>query len=70
VIGYTANMAQTPETLASLKFVMLAVPALFASLATVTILFYSLDAKQHARLVIALRWRRARKSASNPGPTS
>ena len=70
VIGYTANMAQTPETLASLKFVMLAVPAVFASLATVTILFYSLDGKQHGRLVRALRWRRARRSASSLGLTS
>jgi len=69
VIGYTANMAQTPETLASLKIVMLAVPALFASLAVVTVLFYSLDADLHGRLVRALRWRRARRNASDSQPT-
>ena len=68
VIGYTANMAQTPETLASLKIIMLAVPALFASLATVTILFYSLDAKRHGRLVRALRWRRARRNTADFSP--
>jgi len=60
LIGYTANIEQTPETLASLKIVMLAVPALFAVLATLTILFYPLDAKRHGRLVRALQWRRRR----------
>ena len=68
VIGYTANMAQTPETLASLKIVMLAVPTLFASLAAVTILFYSLDTKLHGRLVRALRWRRLRKNVDRSRP--
>ena len=60
LIGYTANVTQTPETLASLKIVMLAVPALFAILATVTILYYPLDAKRHGRLVRVLQWRRLR----------
>ncbi len=69
VIGYTPNMAQTPETLANLKIVMLAVPALFAGLATVTILFYSLDATRHGRLVRALRWRRARRNTADSRPT-
>ena len=64
VIGYTANMAQTPETLAGLKIIMLAVPALFASLATVMILFYSLDTNLHGRLVRALRWRRVRRNTA------
>ena len=68
LIGYTANVTQTPQTLASLKIVMLVVPALFAIFATVTILYYPLDAKRHGRLVRVLKWRRARTvKVSNRG---
>lgn len=63
VIGYTANAVQTPETLESLRVVMLAVPALFTALAAISVLFYPLDARTHGRLVRILTRRRARASA-------
>jgi glycoside/pentoside/hexuronide:cation symporter, GPH family len=59
-IGYQANVEQTPETLQSMKAIMLGVPALFYVGAAVFILFYPLDAKTHGRLVQVLRHRRSR----------
>jgi GPH family glycoside/pentoside/hexuronide:cation symporter len=60
LIGYRANAAQTPETLATMKATMLGVPALFYIGAAAFILFYPLDAKTHGRLVKILQRRRAR----------
>ena len=65
LIGYRANTAQTPETLASLKAMMLGLPALFYIGAAAFIFFYSLDAKTHGRMVKILHRRRAR--ALHPG---
>ena len=62
-IGYMPNVEQSPETLASLKFIMLAVPAVFAVLSSVAIYYYPLDPARHARLVRALQWRRKRGRA-------
>ncbi|MGZ8310462.1 MAG: MFS transporter [Allosphingosinicella sp.] len=59
-IGYRANVPQTAETLASMKAMMLGVPAVFYLGAAAFILFYPLDAKTHARLVKVLQRRRAR----------
>lgn len=59
-IGYQANRVQTPETLASMKAMMLGVPALFYVGAAAFILFYPLDARTHGRLVKILQHRRAR----------
>lgn len=60
LIGYRANVAQTPETLSSMKALMLGVPALFYLGAAAFIFFYPLDARTHGRLVKVLQWRRAR----------
>ncbi|MFN3388616.1 MAG: MFS transporter [Allosphingosinicella sp.] len=62
-VGYQANAAQTPETLAAMKATMLGVPALFYLGASAFILFYPLDARTHGRLVKILQWRRARVTA-------
>lgn len=63
-IGYTANAVQTPETLESLRVVMLGVPALFTALAAISVLFYPLDARTHGRLVTILQRRRARAAVA------
>lgn len=65
LIGYRANAPQTPETLASLKAMMLGLPALFYIGAAAFIFFYSLDSKTHGRMVKILHRRRAR--ALHPG---
>jgi len=64
LIGYRANQAQTPETLAQMKAMMLGVPALFYLGAAAFILFYPLDARTHGRLVKVLQRRRARAAAA------
>jgi glycoside/pentoside/hexuronide:cation symporter, GPH family len=60
MIGYRANAAQTPETLAQMKAVMLGVPALFYAAGALIILFYPLDARTHGRLVRILQRRRGK----------
>ncbi len=60
LIGYTANEAQSAETMASMKALMLGVPALFYMGAAAFISFYPLDAVTHGRLVKVLERRRAR----------
>jgi glycoside/pentoside/hexuronide:cation symporter, GPH family len=63
-IGYRANVAQTPETLANLKIIMIAVPASFATAAAIAIWFYPLGPQLHGRLVRALARRRQAKTAT------
>lgn len=58
VVGYRANIPQTPETLASMRVIMIAIPAVLAVAAACVIAFYRLDHKKHSRLVRALAWRR------------
>jgi GPH family glycoside/pentoside/hexuronide:cation symporter len=60
-VGYRANQAQTPETLAGMKLIMIALPAGFALVAIACIAFYPLDQKTHGRLVRVLDRRRARR---------
>jgi GPH family glycoside/pentoside/hexuronide:cation symporter len=51
---------QSPQTLASMKTIMLGTPALFYLGAAAFILFYPLDSRTHGRLVKVLQWRRAK----------
>ena len=60
LISYTANAVQAQTTLDGLRAVMIGVPALFAALAAISILYYPLDGKTHGRLVRILEWRRRR----------
>lgn len=57
-IGYVANQAQTLETLAGLKIIMLFVPACFAAAAAATIFFYPITPRLHERMVRAINWRK------------
>ncbi len=59
LIGYTANVAQTPQTLASLKIIMILVPAGFAAAAATAISFYPITPQLHQRLVRGLGRRQA-----------
>lgn len=63
-IGYRANVAQTPETLAAMRVVMIGLPALCTVLAAAAIAFYPLDARTHGRIVRGLARRRARAAAA------
>ena len=60
LIGYRANVAQSPETLSSMKAMMLGIPAFFYLGAAAFILFYPLDSRTHRRLVKILQRRRAK----------
>ena len=57
LIGYTANTAQTPATLASMRMLMTIGPVVMLTLGIAAIAFYAIDAKLHARLVRVLRRR-------------
>jgi GPH family glycoside/pentoside/hexuronide:cation symporter len=57
-IGYRANVAQSAETLADLRILMLGVPALFAAGGAAFIFFYPLDGRTHGRLVRIVERRR------------
>ncbi|MGC5799701.1 MFS transporter [Sphingomonas sp. NFX23] len=59
-IGYTANVAQTPATLASMRFLMIVLPAILLVAAAAVIAFYPLDQQTHRRIVRVLGRRRAR----------
>ena len=66
-IGYRANTAQTPETLAAMKTIMVGAPALIGIVVAGVISFYPLDRKLHDRLVRALHRRNSFKIASQTG---
>jgi len=57
-IGYRANVAQAEGTLSWLRLVMIAVPAVFATIAAGFVVFYPIDKQLHGRLVKALARRR------------
>jgi len=63
-IGYRANQAQTPETLASLKGIMVGGPILFGITVIASIAFYPIDGRLHGRLVRVLEMRRRRAEAA------
>jgi len=63
-IGYVANQAQSPETIGSLRLMMLLAPLCFAGLAITVISFYPLSRERHARLVKALEWRKRKRDAA------
>ena len=64
LIGYRANEVQSPETMATMKALMLGVPTVFYLGAAIFIVFYPLDARMHGRLVRILEWRRGRLKAA------
>ena len=57
--GYRANMAQTPETLQAMKFIMIVGAAALVAMAAIAIAFYPIDARLHARLRRVVERRRA-----------
>jgi GPH family glycoside/pentoside/hexuronide:cation symporter len=63
-IGYRANVAQRPETLASMKLVMVAAPAVLGLAVASIIAFYPLDGRTHARMVRVAAWRNSRRRAA------
>lgn len=65
--GYRANTAQTPETLASMKLILLGMPLLFNTLTLTAVFLYPLDHRLHGRLRRALSRRDARSSRDIDG---
>lgn len=61
-IGYTANVAQTPETLAGIKAMMFWWPFIGGLISLTLIFFYPLDRATHGRMVADI--------AARAGPTS
>lgn len=61
-IGYQANVVQSDATIAGLRFVMLGLPALFATGAGLIVWFYPITARSHAALVADLDRREAAAS--------
>lgn len=59
VVGYRANAAQTPETLAAMRLIMIPGAAALGAIAILIIAFYPIDARLHMRLRRAIG-RRAR----------
>jgi len=69
-LGFVANTAQTPRSLHGLVLLMSALPAAFAVLALVFVLFYPLSEARMAQIASDLRERRAidaAASAEQPG---
>jgi len=62
LIGYKANIAQSPETLSGLKIVMLGAPVALYLVALVFVLFYPITPTLHARMIKALAWRERGRS--------
>lgn len=60
-IGYTANTAQSADTLAAMKFIMLGMPIAFALTALAFISFYPLDRRTHDRMLATIKRRKTRK---------
>lgn len=60
--GYRPNAVQSPETLAALKTLMIAAPFVCGVLMIVSISFYPIDARLHARIVRILSARRRSRS--------
>jgi GPH family glycoside/pentoside/hexuronide:cation symporter len=59
LIGYQANVAQSVETLARMKMLMTALPALGLVIAGGAMLFYPLRGTRHDEIVAELEARRA-----------
>ena len=53
-IGYRANVAQTPQTLESMRLMIIVLPALFSVAAAGVIAFYPINTKVHRQLLIAI----------------
>ena len=64
VIGYRPNLPQTADTLASMRIIMIAAPALLSVTAALAIAFYKIDHRQHGRIVRSLNRRRDRAEAA------
>jgi Na+/melibiose symporter-like transporter len=60
-IGYVANQPQSPDTLRSIRLMMVVAPVAFALMSAAFILFYPLDRKMHGRLVSAIARRKVRQ---------
>ena len=60
-IGYQANTAQSPQTLADMRLLMTLVPIATVALGAAFIAFYPLDQRLHMRLVAALAQRQTRR---------
>jgi GPH family glycoside/pentoside/hexuronide:cation symporter len=67
-IGYVANQPQSPDTLESLRLIMMIAPITFALLSGSFIFFYRLDRKTHGRLVGAIARRKLRQARPLPQP--
>lgn len=61
--GYRANQAQSAETLAAMKAILLALPFAFALVTLVAVSLYPIDHRLHERLTRALGRRRRRSVA-------
>jgi glycoside/pentoside/hexuronide:cation symporter, GPH family len=62
LIGYTANVAQSPATLEAMAQIMIGLPLLFAVVALLFIMFYPLDRRTHGRIVNILKWRETKQA--------
>ena len=57
VIGYTAGVDQSAETLQGIRATAFLIPAVASALSALIILFYPLDMQLHSRIVRALEHR-------------
>lgn len=64
IIGYQANVVQTPDTLAAMRTLMILVPLVFSIGTAAVIAFYPLNHSRHAQLVRMLEYRRIRRHRS------
>ncbi len=65
VIGYQANIVQTPETLHSMKILLTLMPATALFIVFLIVYRYPIDQRMHQKLVNAIKIRQLRKARIN-----
>lgn len=68
-LGYSANRAQTPETLEGIRQIMLWAPLLFGAASAAFLVYYPLDRRTHGRITAVIA-RRKQAAARPPQPNT